>query len=180
MRQRVIIVGLSAVLFLSGWGGVFASAMCRRAEASVPATGAGREPHACCRAETKESAASAESAPSHCPLSGVAAPETDAHTGSADDGHASSPASAAEGTRLSDGSPDACTYCFVRSENPPARFALPETHARKRADTPHAPRPGALSDAPPVASCAPANVSRGGAPPGASPPRHVLHSVFLI
>ncbi|HEX8852275.1 MAG TPA: hypothetical protein VF754_02250 [Pyrinomonadaceae bacterium] len=193
MRQRLLIAGLSAVLFLSGWGGVFASAMCRHA--GLPAADA-QESHACCRTEAAGAGLSSEAtAASHCPLSESAAPETNAHAQASDGEHAPSPASSTaasspavaseaassvEAARVLDTSPDACAHCFVRSETPPARFALPETHARKRADTADA----ALSDA--VASVllvrlrAPLRVSRGGEPPGASTPRHLLHSVFLI
>lgn len=174
MRQRLLIAGLSAVLFLSGWGGVFASAMCRRADTHAATTGA-EEGHACCRAQAKESAPSSQS--SHCPLSEASAPEKSAHAGADGDRH---DASFAAGAHLVDLSADACTHCFVRSENPPARFALPEPHARKRTDTPQAARLAVLSDAPPVASYAPSALSRGGAPPGRSTPRHVLHGVFLI
>lgn len=181
MRQRLIIAALSAVLFLSGWGGVFASATCRQDDESRAGV---EESHACCRAQAKESAekesADAESSATHCPLSEAVAPEKNAHGASADGGDATASAASIADARFADFAPDACAHCFVRSENPPARFALPEPPARKRADAPYTPGDGRLLNAPPVASYAPASVSRGGAPPGASPPRHVLHSVFLI
>ncbi|HEV2707397.1 MAG TPA: hypothetical protein VGV59_15885 [Pyrinomonadaceae bacterium] len=178
MRQRLSIAMLSAVLFLSGWGGVFASAMCRGTEASGTAAADIEESHACCRMQAKESASSSASSSSHCPLAETVAPEQKAPAASADD--VSADASAGAGGRFAESSADGCAHCFVRSENPPARFALPEPHARKRADAPHVPRPDRLADAPVVASYARPRFSRGGAPPGTATPRHVLHSVFLI
>jgi hypothetical protein len=191
MWQRLLITVLVAVLFLSGWGGVLASAMCWHAGAPAGASAddsVTEAPADCCPTGAGES--------THCPMSKAQTGARRRDTSAASAVHqaasheatpveAASPLDAthalsAATRRQASGSPlHPCVFCPARSESPPAPVAAPAPDGARRDAAAHAPRANRLPAAPRV-SFAPAVIPSQGAPPGLGRTRHLLHSVFLI
>lgn len=169
MRQRLLINGLAIVLFVSGWGGVFAAAMCRHTErAGTTAASDTEELPACCRAEGQEA--------THCSMPQGAQAQPDAETEHHD---AAQAAVDAQGEHAFAHPNGACRYCITPSEYPPAPVCVAEPGGSRRAHAAHAARVQKLLPALSV-QFIPAIIPSQGAPPGSRTTRHILHSVFLI
>lgn len=167
MRPRTLLLNaLLLSLFASGWGSVLVAAFCPHEVKPIAEMSAH---HDCCRAKL-----AAE--PEHCAADTSAAHEAMAM----DEMEAMPPVMESAADALALGPPDGtCLHCVSRSGLPTPLVATRELEQKRRSviiSAPPAPKLSIL----PVASFTPTQTLNRGAPPGATPRRHLLFSIFVI